>query len=65
MFDRVLNTQIYYSYDFLEIGWAYICEDSERDKDSCPLWKNSGACENMKDTMKMFCPKTCDLCSKR
>ena len=55
---------IYSSYDFLEIGWAYKCEDSDRDKDSCPLWKKSGACENMKDTMKMFCPKTCDLCSK-
>ncbi|XP_057295235.1 uncharacterized protein LOC130623740 [Hydractinia symbiolongicarpus] len=38
------------------------CEDDPQTSAVCPAWKKAGACENNRDTMRIYCRKTCNDC---
>nr|AKU77029.1 TX-II propeptide [Carukia barnesi] len=38
------------------------CADQPDQAKYCSFWKGQGLCENDKNTMKLFCKKTCNLC---
>lgn len=46
-------------------GLCPSCQDHPDQRDYCPFFKKSGSCENMKDFMKIYCKKTCNLCSEK